>query len=529
MKRFECLSALIECSSGLVPTVDKVKEYLSVLSKMGYNRLYLGMADAYKIKEEPFFNYKRGGYTTEDLREMDAYAKECGVELIAQIHTLSHLHFVRKYPEYYDLFDTDCVLMVGDERVYTLIDHMVNAISEGLSSRKIHIGYDEVFNIGTGDYLKKYGPADKKELLLRHLHRVLEILNKYGYTCELWGDMLIEKDNTTVTAAQVRECLPDDSLVFAWNYEVTDEKEISDIIDDVQKHSKHVAYAGAVWRYLGYGPNNRYSISRILPQMKVCHEKGVEHYMVTLWADGVCRCSVDATLPSLFIAAEYANGSFDGKEGLDKEKFREITGANYDDMMSLDYLDDPLKVESGCRSTSSFWTLYTDLLLGNFDLYLPKGVEKEYIARAEEYAKLKHGNFGYIFSMSEALMRLLAVKAPLPARIRDAYARKDKEEMKQAMAEVEKFKQGVTAFTAEFTRYFLHDNRPFGIEVHLLYLGGQAARCDYVLMRLQEFVERDVKLEELEGGVLPIHYQPPITADNSCMLDYRLLISYSMF
>ena len=169
MKRFEHLSALIECSSGVVPTVEKVKEYLTVLSEMGYDRLYLGMADAYKIMEEPYFNYKRGGYTAEDLREMDDYAKSRSIELIAQIHTLSHLHFLRKYPEYFDLFDTDNILLVGDDRVYVLIEHMVKAISEGLSTRKIHIGLDEAFGIGTGEYLKKFGPADKKDLILRHL------------------------------------------------------------------------------------------------------------------------------------------------------------------------------------------------------------------------------------------------------------------------------------------------------------------------------------------------------------------------
>ena len=246
MKRFEHLSALIECSSGVVPTVETVKRYLDILSAMGYDRLYLGLADAYKIKEEPYFNYKRGGYTTADLQEMDAHAKKCGVELIAQIHTLSHLHFLRKYPEYADMFDTDNILMVGDDRVYRLIEHMVKAISEGLSSRRIHIGLDEAFGIGTGDYLKKYGPADKKELILRHLQRVFPILKKYGYTCELWGDMLIETDNTSVTAQEVKKCIPDDALVFLWDYMENDEEKLLGMIDNMQKYCKHVAFAGGV-------------------------------------------------------------------------------------------------------------------------------------------------------------------------------------------------------------------------------------------------------------------------------------------
>lgn len=529
MKRFEHLSVLIECSSGIVPTVKKVKEYIDILSKMGYDKLYLGMADAYKIEEEPFFNYKRGGYSTEELKEMDSYAKAHNIELIAQIHTLSHLHFLRKYPEYWDLFDTDNVLMVGDERVYTLIDRMVKAISVGLSTRKIHIGYDEVFNIGTGRYLEKYGVADKKELLLRHLKRVLAILKKYGYTCELWGDMLVEKNNTVVTAKEVRECLPDDSLTFAWDYEVYEKDKIETIIDDMQKHSKNVAYAGAVWRYLGYGPNNLYSISRIIPQMKTCYEKGVGHYMITLWSDHSSRCSVDATLPSLFIASEYANGNYDGENNLDKEKFLKLTGVEYDDMMSLDYLDDPLKTNSGMRSSSSFWMMFTDIFLGNFDLYAPKGVEKDYSNLADKYAKLKDGSYGYIFAMSEAVMRVLSIKAPLPAFVRDAYANKDKKELQQAIDEIKKLKNELIKFNDEFIKYFLHDNKAFGVEVYQLYHSGQIMRCDYFVSRINAFIESDEKIEELEDGVLPVNFNPQLTADCSCMCDYKMLISYCMF
>lgn len=526
MKRFEHLSALIECSSGVVPKVETVKQYLDMFSAMGYDRLYLGLADAYKIEEEPYFNYKRGGYTREDLREMDAHAKKCGVELIAQIHILSHLHFLRKYPEYSDLFDTDNILMVGDDRVYVLIEHMIKAISEGLSTRKIHIGLDEAFGIGTGEYLKKYGPADKKELILRHLKRVLPILKKYGYTCELWGDMLIEKDNTKVTAQEVRACLPDDALVFLWDYNQNDEAKLGEMIDDIRKYADHVAYAGGVWKYLGFGPCNRYSVSRILPQMKVCHEKGITHYMVTLWSDNVARCSVDAALPSLFVAAEYANGDYEPGGTLNKDRFFEITGARYDDMLSLDNVDDPFRTGNGNLSSSSFWVFYTDLLLGNFDLFLTPGIEEAYAGRAAEFAALKGGNFSHVFAMSEGVMRVLAVKAPLPAMIRDAYAKKDKEKAERAIGQIAKLKEELLRFIDTFGDYFTHDNRPFGLEVHHLYNGGQVARCDYAMARLRAFIDRGERIDELEGGVLPVNYNPRPTPDNNCMLDYRMLISY---
>ena len=228
MNQFKHLSVFIECAQGVVPRVSTLKKYISMISQMGYNELYLGMADAYKIKEEPYFNYKRGGYTTEDLKEIDVYAKQCGVEVIAQIHTLSHLHFLNKYPEYSEIFDTKSNLMVGDEAVYKLVEHMINAISEGLSSRRIHLGLDEAFGLGTGKYLEKHGPEDKKELLLKHLKRVVEITKRYGYTCEIWGDMLIEKNNTKVTAQEVKDALPDDILVYLWDYEEYDKQKIQE-------------------------------------------------------------------------------------------------------------------------------------------------------------------------------------------------------------------------------------------------------------------------------------------------------------
>ncbi|MBS6464513.1 MAG: family 20 glycosylhydrolase [Firmicutes bacterium] len=526
MKRFEHLSALIECSSGVVPTVEKVKEYLTVLSEMGYDRLYLGMADAYKIMEEPYFNYKRGGYTAEDLREMDDYAKSRSIELIAQIHTLSHLHFLRKYPEYFDLFDTDNILLVGDDRVYVLIEHMVKAISEGLSTRKIHIGLDEAFGIGTGEYLKKFGPADKKDLILRHLKRVLPILRKYGYTCELWGDMLIETDNTKVTAEEVRKNIPEDATVFLWDYVENDESKLGEMIDNMQRHSKHIAFAGAVWKYIGFGPCNRYSIARILPQMKVCYEKGIGHYMVTLWSDNVSRCSVDASLPSLYAAAEYANGKYDGTGELNQEKFYRITGVRYKDMLSLDYVDDPLKTNHGNRSSSSFWAFYTDLLIGNFDLFLTPGIENAYAARAKEFSAMEKGRYEHVFAMSAAVMRVLAVKAPLPALIREAYAEKDRAKAEKAVGEIKKLKETLSCFIEIFDSYFTHDNRPFGLEVNHLYNGGQVSRCDYAIKRLRAFIDHGERIDELEGGVLPINYEPKLTPDCSCMVDYRMLISY---
>ena len=42
------------------------------------------------------------------------------------------------------------------------------------------------------------------------------------------------------------------------------------------------------------------------------------------------------------------------------------------------------------------------------------------------------------------------------------------------------------------------------------------------------YEEASSRVEELEGGVLPINYEPKPSPENSCMTDYRMLISYCL-
>ena len=48
---------------------------------------------------------------------------------------------------------------------------------------------DEAHNLGLGKYLDKNGYSSRFEIMSKHLKRVLEIAEKYGYSCTMWSDM----------------------------------------------------------------------------------------------------------------------------------------------------------------------------------------------------------------------------------------------------------------------------------------------------------------------------------------------------
>ena len=60
MKHFDTFGIMIDCSRNAVMTVEELKKFISLVSKMGYNQLQLYTEDTYEIEGEPFFGYKRG-------------------------------------------------------------------------------------------------------------------------------------------------------------------------------------------------------------------------------------------------------------------------------------------------------------------------------------------------------------------------------------------------------------------------------------------------------------------------------------
>ena len=113
---------MLDCSRNAVPDLHTLKKWVDLTASLGYNTLLLYTEDTYEVPDEPYFGYMRGRYTQAELRELDAYANERGMTIMPCIQTLAHLYAIKRWPEYWPHFDTDDILLAGDERVYTLID-----------------------------------------------------------------------------------------------------------------------------------------------------------------------------------------------------------------------------------------------------------------------------------------------------------------------------------------------------------------------------------------------------------------------
>ena len=266
----EHFGVMLDCSRNAVKTVDTVKDLISTYSDMGYNTFMLYTEDTYEIPEEPFFGYMRGRYTKEEIKEIDSYAKEKGVELIPCIETLSHLNQMVRWPVFEPFVDRDDILLIDDDRTYKLIDEMFSSIESMFSSRIVNVGMDEALTMGLGKYLEKHGYTDRHELFLKHLSKVHDIAKKHGFEMIMWSDMLFRFQNKgsyqcddPYVSEESLKIVPDDIRLCYWDYydwgDEHNDKHYDNMFRIHRKFSNELWFAAGAWTWAGFTPRNNYS------------------------------------------------------------------------------------------------------------------------------------------------------------------------------------------------------------------------------------------------------------------------------
>ena len=466
---------------------------------LGYKFVGLYMEDTFFVEEEPYLGYMRGRMTHEEIRELDSYAKEFGIELRPYIQTLAHLNQIARYERYDRIIDTKDILLVGDEHTEEFLDHVIKNISECFSADFINIGMDEAELLGAGKYLTKNGFKKKSELMMAHLAMVLKLCRKYHLRPQMWSDMFVHMlDNGDSSFT-----IPEELQIVYWDYYSTEEKRYNDNFEKQLPISSRLGFAGGAWKWTGFVPHNAYSILAGKASMKSCKEHGIDSYTVTCWGDDGAEASCFSVLPTFFKDASAAYES----QMVDRA-FEKLTGYKFSEFMKIDlvnpYLEDE-KIHNNC----SKYLLYNDPLIGTFDSVVKKDTTARF-AQAEIHMgeAASHGRLAYMFSNMQLLCRVLKHKADLGIRIRKAYTDGEKEELLViAEEDIPVIRRELDVFYEVFEKQWKTENKVFGFEIQTIRIGGLDRRLSDTARILRQYVKGEVNcIEELEEKCLPFSY-----------------------
>ncbi len=517
MKKYkpETFGVMLDLSRNAVMSIDSFKKYLEYLKKMGYNCVYFYNEDAYEVDGEPYFGYLRGRYTKAEMKELDEYAYSLGIEIIPCIQTLAHLESYLRWED--RIKDVTNVLMIDEPRTYEFIDNLIRTVSECFRTRRIHIGMDEAWMLGRGNHQKKYGIEDEISLMKRHLEKVNDIVKKYGCRSIIWSDMfirpwnggaytkIVDGNGVLEVPKNVIDSVPDGVELVYWDYYSEVKQHYYDQFATHAQFGKELWFAGGVWAWRSFVPNNHYSIQTMLPAIDACREFGIKHVVMTIWGDNGCECSRYATLPALHYIAEYMRGNTD-EENI-KAKFKRIFGADYDAFMLLDELD-VINLSYNRNERASRKVLFQDVFSGFLDTAVKEGHGEVFASLAEkyrEYAK-KYRKWAYLFDNTAKMADVFAVKYELGVKTRRAYKAGDKEELlRLANEDYKVLSKRLTAFLKSFRKQWYLENKTYGFDVQEMRVASVKVRIDSCRERLLDYAKGKIdKIEELCDELIPI-------------------------
>ena len=539
---FTTCGNMLDCSRNAVMKPEAVKKYMNCMAALGMNALMLYTEDTFEVPGRPRLGYMRGRYTAEELKELAAYGDKIGVELIPNIQTLGHmgqyLRWSRAYaPDYtgediFGITDTSTVLLCGEEKTYDFIEAMVKHCRECFTSNRIHIGMDEAHDLGLGNYLKKNGYHNRVEIMTKHLARVVEICEKYGFKPLMYSDMFFRlasiQGYSQVPAdfefpKELKKQIPNCELVF-WDYYHKEHEYYETVLRIHEQLGQTVAFMGGAGTWYGHLPSHCFSYANADAAARACVSRKVDTVFSSMWGDDGNECNAFYALTLLTIYAEYC---YKGEKCTKADIARAsqfLTKVKFEDaeaLSALCYPSDsvPENVIMGKR------LLYADIL---YDLAIdaaeaPRAMEayKNARAKTEEIMKTQKTYQGWC-KLAYTIYSICYLKAELAKNLRNSYQAGEKAYLKKTVDEI--IPELIKLYTVLSETHKAEWNstyKPFGYEVLSFRYGGLIARLNDAAEKLTQYLNGEIeKIEELEekllineGGFLQPAYRT-ITASN---------------
>ncbi len=505
---FETNGAMVDMSRNAVMNVKTVKFMLRKLALMGMNTFMLYTEDTYEIDGWEYFGHLRGRYTKDEIRELDAYALDLGIELVPCIQMLGHLATFLKNAAASSVKDTANVLLAGSEKTYALIDDMLKTVKECFSTDKIHIGMDETKDVGRGAYLDKNGFRDHREIYFEHLAKVVEMIKGYGLKPMMWSDMFFrmygesldgykDYDVRVEFPADIKDKVPQGVRQVFWDYYHPDYDFYATNIEKHDLLGKNTLFAGGVWCWSGYAAQYTRSIRNSVPALEACRDKGVKDIFATVWHNG-SECSLIMSLAGLALYADFDyTGSYN--ECSVAECFKITCNADYADFLKTEDVEYPHRdnIESGV----SRMLAYNDPLLGMFDYHIaPFETKTYYEGLTKELANVGNTNDIYkpAFDVIKQLTSLFENKADFGVRLKAAYDSGDRKALCALSAECDVIIEKTKALKSSHKKAWFAYNKAFGWEVHDIRYGGIICRFETAKERIDSYLLGEIpEIEEL--------------------------------
>ncbi len=247
--RIPIRGVMLDISRDKVPTMASLRAFVDQMEMLKLNHLQLYTEHTFAYADHEDVWRDASPMTPAEMRELDSYCRERGVELAANQNCLGHLHRWLKLPRYAPLaevppevkqwtFETDdgrAITKTGphslcptDPRSIALIGELLDELLPCFSSPLVNIGCDEAFDVGQGRSRETVKQRGRAAVYFDWLRAVDAIVKRHGKSSMFWADIALRHPNEL-------HQIPDGATPLVWGYEA--DAPFSDAFDRFDTHS----------------------------------------------------------------------------------------------------------------------------------------------------------------------------------------------------------------------------------------------------------------------------------------------------
>ncbi len=516
--RFQSSGIMFDCSRNAVLKPQALRFFFRKMALMGLNLGMMYTEDTYEVPGQPFFGYKRGRYTYDELKALDDYASLFGIELCPCIQTLGHLKRILHWPAYHHLRDNDEVLLADLDETYELLDQMIHAATAPYRSKKIHLGMDEAYGVGLGAHLARYGYEDPHSVIGRHLSRVLGICDKYGLRAMMWSDMYFHLDGRNyhspgLPSEKAKAAVDPRITLMYWDYYQPKEEAYADALYKHAQFPAPTVFAGGIWTWIGPAPDYPTTLQNTVSGLTACAKANIPLALATAWGDNGGECNLTAALLGLQLYGELTFRPDYDEDELAR-RFRRCCHADaqaFLDLSLLNYMpgmkDNPSDPVNACK-----FMLYQDPLIQLFEADTAGYAMAEHfgslVTRYARYA-LENPDYALLFDFYTALANALALKCVWHEQAGDAVRSRNREQAAALADGIPATVEALDTLRVVWRRLWESTNKPNGFEIIEVRMGGIAARMATAGEKMRAFALGQVDtIPELEEQALITKRRP---------------------
>ena len=500
--------------------LEGYKAWFRNMAVLGLDTYVMGISVAYKLEDYPYFGYMTGCYSSEQIKEIVAYAELFGIEVIPCVQLLSHLDQFLKWAAVKELSDTANTLLVQSEKTYEFIEACVKTLAESFKSDSIHLGMDEAYDLGKGRYSSIHGTTgNQDELFFEHLAKVIKFVKKYNKKPMLWSDMLFARLKSGASYSSESEACElvnsldkEDLSVVYWDYYTPTEKQYVDMLIKHKENFEDVWFAGGIWTWISNSVEYDRTVFVTNTSLNACKKAGVKKAFATMWKGSATNYFQGVLGLAYFAEHKYHNDICEEKIEKDFELLFNVPASAFRSLTDLEYPDcyprPDYMVRDQVHGAASFVLLYEDLMMGLFDKdYEGKRFGDYYKKLADTYKDYseKYSDWNFIFDFHTAIAEALSIKSDMGRDILNAYKTNNLEFLKICAEEklprvIELVENVRASHYKQWHKYY----QAFGWQLFDIRYGGIIERCKSTIARLNSYLNKEINsLEELEVERLP--------------------------